>query len=337
MFLNLKEALNIPDATCIGTGIDCDLYKISSWEAANSFVLSNDEEASAGEYFFNNRSTFDRYIMNGSNKAYYFVYHDTNECLSAVIMDGSANGKSVVIYDENDDETTKLNISFNGEYESVNNHSNEVHGIEGDASLFLLPNSVFKFKGQTVDTGNGFIYSGDTLYAVSSCFTSNLHQQISKSQLKRLGISKIKPDAFNYGVRVEYTDNEEPAAETEVPAANASKYKDYLSYKVMKNQVIILGLRKDVEEIIIPNEIDGKPVTEIADYAFAYSDIKKITQEDPQNSQINKLGRYCFAYITGLPERYWITVRPTCIIPNNVAYKSKDTIRINTTNDIVWH
>lgn len=50
MKLKLREAVNVPGARCVAENIDgYDLFKIITWEAAQSFVTAN-SETPAGEY-----------------------------------------------------------------------------------------------------------------------------------------------------------------------------------------------------------------------------------------------------------------------------------------------
>ena len=79
---NLNEQLNITGAEFIGSDFNIDLYKITTWNAAQEFVKYNDNNVKAGEAWFQNQHTFEanNSIYGKSNtvqpqtiKGYYYI------------------------------------------------------------------------------------------------------------------------------------------------------------------------------------------------------------------------------------------------------------------------
>ena len=104
-----------------------------------------------------------------------------------------------------------------------------------------------------------------------------------------------------------------------------------LEYKIVGNKIIVTGANSDAINIEIPDEIDGKPVTRIADNAFSYmtglmsvklgANIKTIGGEAFVNSGIKEItipstvtdvGHQCFKNCRNLYSVKWIS---DCAIP----------------------
>ena len=63
------------------------------------------------------------------------------------------------------------------------------------------------------------------------------------------------------------------------------KYYENYAYEIYSNQNLgIVRYNGDVEEVIIPKEIDGLPVASVQKHAFAATDI--IAAEVPDNAEI---------------------------------------------------
>lgn len=76
------------------------------------------------------------------------------------------------------------------------------------------------------------------------------------------------------------------------PAALSS---EYFLYEIDNNEVTITGIKTNYpSSIILPDAIEGYPVTKIGYAAFKYSDIVNLTIPD----SVTELDRFCFAYST---------------------------------------
>ena len=74
-----------------------------------------------------------------------------------------------------------------------------------------------------------------------------------------------------------------------------------IRYRVQGNEVIILGAKRGVNELEIPETIEGKPVTKIA--PFAFFDNRTLTKVDLPNT-IKEIGKAAFAGCSSLSLTY---------------------------------
>lgn len=98
-----------------------------------------------------------------------------------------------------------------------------------------------------------------------------------------------------------------------------------IRYKVEGNEVTILGTRRGVDKLEIPSEIEGKPVTKIAPFAFYDSEIKNISN-DSTSSNLREIGKGAFAdcsYLEKLCQIYTTRNRDVQVrIPRGVCANS---------------
>lgn len=104
----------------------------------------------------------------------------------------------------------------------------------------------------------------------------------------------------------------ERRAEEERLAAEREARK--IRYKVEGKEITILGTRKGINELTIPAEIEGKPVTKISSYAF-YNNHDLITLKLPETIKIIEAGAFADSNIRGN-----IKISKDCIVGKNALY-----------------
>ena len=93
----------------------------------------------------------------------------------------------------------------------------------------------------------------------------------------------------------------------------AGRLDNGLEYEVYENYAEITGYTGSAAEVVIPAEIEGRPVTAISDYAFIWcGNLKRISLPD----SVTYIGKYAFSYCSSLSEVF--------VDVNNPVFSSDD-------------
>lgn len=153
----LVEAIQVEGTELIGTDKGIDLFKINSYEASQQFVC-HDNNRAAGQAFIQNENIFNDYAAPGRNHSlYFFTFENTNQVIAAMLSNQTWTLKL----------SDNIRFELNYAYEDFNNNTTYNLHPRYSLPLHLLPEiniSRYEFNNQ------GFIYRGDTLYALVNEF-----------------------------------------------------------------------------------------------------------------------------------------------------------------------
>ena len=96
----------------------------------------------------------------------------------------------------------------------------------------------------------------------------------TEAQWKKISIGDFNDSLTHMTIRYDVEPGPTPTT-TPVPGGDplfTGTTEDGLNYKVFDDYVRLMGCDQSVTEVVIPAEIEGKPVTEIGDNAFSYCD-----------------------------------------------------------------
>ena len=186
----LTEALHVIGATLIGTSHGYDLFKISTWDAAQRFVLHTNTNRTAGQAYTRSENTFNSNI-NDSVKLYFFTLENTNQVIGACI---TGSGSSDIILYNNDGNNQIRLPNINILFENDNIDANFIPSTYNNIPLFLIPGI------NLPENEDGIFIQDHTLLGVCACLTENTH--LEEINLSDKGILKVLSDAFAFGVKV---------------------------------------------------------------------------------------------------------------------------------------
>lgn len=187
----LEEAIHVPGATLIGSAHGYDLFKISTWEAAQEFVLESNHEHRGGESYTHDEGTFNLNINDQTN-LYFFVLDNTNHIAGAAIT--GAVSSDIIVYSNDGDAQIRLpNINIVFENDRVT--PNSIRAEYNDIPLYLIP-------GITLPENDHGIYAPEgTLVGVCACLTETTH--LNQINLSEKNIWKVLGNAFTFGIKVD--------------------------------------------------------------------------------------------------------------------------------------
>lgn len=186
----LTEAIQVPEATLIGTSHGYDLFKILSWNAAQQFVLHTNTSRTAGQAYTRDENTFNSNI-NDSINLYFFTLENTNQVIGAAVT--GADNSDIILYSNDGDNQIRL-PNVNILFENDNIGAGSIPSTYNDIPLFLIPGI------NLPENENGIFIRDNTLLGVCACLTENIH--LNELNLSNKGIWKVLGGAFTYGVKV---------------------------------------------------------------------------------------------------------------------------------------
>lgn len=189
----LREAIEVEGATFIGNAHGYDLFQITTWAAAQQFILHSNRDRQAGAVHFQNTGAFTANIV-GNVKAYFFAVEDTNEVVLAVIMGAGSISNLTIISSNAADSHIRVPVNFQTETNSL--RADELPAALNTIPLFLLP----EYQATNVNEEGSLILNGNNLVALLGCFTPYL-DYLSLELVDN--IREISPKAFCYGVSVQ--------------------------------------------------------------------------------------------------------------------------------------
>ena len=258
----------------------------------------------------------------------------------------------LIIIEPNGDMVQRIKTKINDLQDKVNNISGADLSEYVKNTDYATSNKAGIVKAKVVE---GFVIGEDGALRISG---ANLNE-ISK---KESYYKPITPVRLDYAVKVGLTTNTETLTEEEKVAAqnwlgiseklniNPDIVK-YLKYVIVDNEVDIIGYKEGLPaDIVIPDFIDGYPVTSIEDYAFA--GCNSLTNVNIGNS-VTRIGRDAFGDCESLTS---ITIPDSvtsigecafmyCSKLKNIYYTGteadKANISIASSNDVLnsatWH
>lgn len=337
----LFEAIEVPGAQLLYESNSYDVFKITTWAAAQSFVLEGSGE-NAGTYYVQNENTFNEHIDNETSGLFFFVRSNTNNVVLGALLLPSQRG-SITIKGTDGQKTIMLN-SGHFTFEDTNDHSAKTTYDVPLSVLNQIETDAFSYDNAEIIVEDGFVFDVDgklcaiipglrdtpeTTTHIEELNTSDYPNMrwIDKdacafgATIDRLWVADMDKETFHIEDSKEFLQHfdgiirvpfdEKPAdwpftwcgeadekgrviwneertpeelaeikrqkeeAEARVEAERleqerlaAEKQARALRYRVDKNEITILGTRKGVTNLTIPDQIEGKPVTKIDDYAF---------------------------------------------------------------------
>ena len=337
----LFEAIEVPGAQLLYESNTYDVFKITTWAAAQSFVLEGSEE-NAGTYYVQNESTFNEHIDNETSDLFFFVRSNTNNVVLGALLLPSQRGTITIKGTDGQKRITLKSGHFT--FEDTTNHSaittydvplSVLNQIETDAFSYDNPEItvkdgfVFDAAGKLCAIIPGLKNAPETSTHIEELNTSDYPNMRSIDKeacvfgavIDKLWIADMNLETFDIQGSKEFLQSfdgiirvplnekphdwpddwcgeadeegriiwneertpeelaeikrqkEEAEARAEVERLeqerlDAERQAHALRYRIDKNEITILGTRKGVTNLTIPDTIEGKPVTKIDDYAF---------------------------------------------------------------------
>lgn len=253
--INIREHVEVPNATYIGTGNNMDVFDVRTYDAMQQFKFGNTDNACD---FTHGRSDFDSHIVNGPIHLYLFVEEDTNKSFGAVIS--GQNNQHIKWRDSNS--FINANLCF----EDIEGNGNNLPGPH-KIPLHLVPGFSGTFNYVEGD-------SDDVLNSLSAC--SNLpvpqHDALAPAEEPEDEPIPVEEPEEEEPVEEESDIVDEPATETPTQETPADDGIAPFKYIIQGKEAYITHIKitprmKADRKIVIPAELGGKPVTKLWKYS----------------------------------------------------------------------
>lgn len=185
----LLEHVEVTDAEFIGNARGYDLFRILTYNAAQEFVVHNNNQA--GAYYTHDERTFNHNI-NDNQRLYFFTEEDTN-IVKCAIVKSSGTHRDATFHNEDGSYEVTLRCNFDVEDE-------EYHAeIPYNLPLFLLD---FQSSPISIRNSGGFGITviGGQLVAVLGCVLGDDNLNIGSLVIgPDSEITSVNPNAFTFG------------------------------------------------------------------------------------------------------------------------------------------
>lgn len=223
----LKEALHIPGAACLGTGHGFDLFKITTWEGAQSFIVDGNQDRLAGDAYMQNQGTFEANI-NEQQQLFFFTRQNTNNVIGAVLKNGDWENIRFVASNG-----SYVNVRCNFQYEQIGGYSNNnVIDSSNPLPFYLIPEATFENQ-LTDERFKGLYIHNNELQAVLTHFSE--YTTLSLIDIPET-ITSISSDAFNFGVSI-----------TSIILGNQIEHVDNHAMDNVLNNISVTKAREDIQ------------------------------------------------------------------------------------------
>lgn len=369
--------LSVDGAQFIANAKGYDLFRITSFEAAERFVIEETQNR-AGTAYTHSASTFNANISEQQH-LYFFARENTNKIYGAAIKkDGMSSVLSIA------GERFKVTLSVNFTFENAGNNSSEIP-YNVTLPLFLIPGASFTDvnedgilikNGTTISaalpqctskTSIEILDVPDTVTSIDDyAFTFGLYiaaialptsiislnyksiYNIETLYVKALeapatwdpnwNTGKVNSTVYGYALSDEEAERQRQlisdriAAEREAEeAARRAEEEEKqrkiqqqianLRYKTEGKSITIKGRKRPARVIVIPEEIEGKPVTKIEPFAF-FSDETLESIQIPKT--VISIGSNAFANCIFLANT--IRLNKDCIIGKDAFHRTDVTV-----------
>lgn len=154
----LFEAIEVPGAQLLYESDAYDVFKITTWAAAQSFVLEDSEE-NASPYYVQNESTFNEHINNDTQCLFFFVRSNTNKVVLGALLMPSETGR-ITIEGPNSQKTITLN-SGHFTFEDTHGHNHVTTCDMPLSALNQIETDSFSYDSPQVIVKDGFVFDVD--------------------------------------------------------------------------------------------------------------------------------------------------------------------------------
>lgn len=322
----LVEEVHVNGAQFLGSAKGFDLFNITTFAAAQEFVANGNQ---AGGQFVHDEATFNHNISD-TQKLYFFVAENTNEVKCAVIKSDNSSS-NVKFFNTDGDAFVKVDINMLVETEDTTNSvvnlpvplylipDARAEGLTEEC-LVIKDNILKAVIGNFVERDSFDSFTLNSSYGVNKidakAFTYGvrLNHLYITTPLEEYpdhltNVDEITLQLENVDIEQQETTVEEPVQEEPVqeePVEEDERAENQTApqqtqpairrdlpfiYRIVENEIYIVRGKKGNPTIVIPDDIDGIPVTTIEDFAF--EGLKDMT-EIRLPKTIKRIGRGAF-------------------------------------------